>query len=179
MEENNQNESVILHLKKKIITLRSEGLDSEVNVDELLTVDYSNLFGESVTISVLLNKIGELKAEAQAIYERKKLEFEIFEADRAKNIRQNAKSAEEKLTEKSLEERIVCDPAYKIQKSNLINAQKDLNYIESLYVAVRSKDQKLNILARNIIPEEHCNEIIEQKINTVMIKIKNKIFKES
>ena len=91
-----EDDSVILHLKNRTIILHSSGLDGNVDVDDLLYIDYSNLFAESITVSVLINKIGQLKAEANAIYEHKKLDFDIFEAKLAKNFRMQAKSNEEK-----------------------------------------------------------------------------------
>jgi hypothetical protein len=174
-----ENDSVVLHLKNKVITIKSDGLDSEINVDDLLYINYANIFAESVTISTLLHKIGELKAIATNLYEHKKMSFEIFKAERARDYRLKAKDNTEKLTEKALEQMILLDPAYKIECKNLINSQKDMEYCESLYRAVSSKDQKLNILSRSIVPEEHLSELIEQKINSCLVRAYEKKFKES
>lgn len=172
-------DSVILHLKNKVITVYSDGIDSSLDVDDLLQIDYSNLFAESISIPVALNKIGQLRSEANAICEHKKLDFDIFRANRARDYRLKAKDNGEKITDKGLEERIINDPAYKIERKNLINAQKDAEFCDSLYQAVRSKERQLSNLTRNIIPEEHISEIVEKKINTCLIKVHERKFKES
>ena len=48
----------VIHLNDKPIVLIYGDLDEEINVDEITKIDYSNLYGESVTISVILNRIG-------------------------------------------------------------------------------------------------------------------------
>jgi len=171
-------ESTILHLKDKILTLKSEGFDSDIDVDQLTKIDYGNLYGEQVTSAVLLNKVGTLRAEAENIYEHKKIEFSIFEADLARMKRQNAKDNGYKLTEKNLEQEIILDPAWKIQKRNLVNAKRDLDFVESLYWSVQSKDRKLNSMMKGVTPEEFENEIVEGSINTVFIKKHEKKFKQ-
>lgn len=177
MEENKN--SIILHTKNKTITLTTTDFDDEVDVDELTKIDYTNIYAETITVSALLNKVGLLKAEAQNNFSHKKVEFAIFEAELDRLIRQKAKSNEEKITEKVVEQRIILDPAWKIQKRNLINAERDLQFIESLYWAIQSKDTKLNVLCKGVIPEEHEHELIEGKINSVYIKARDRKFKES
>ena len=174
-----EKDSVIIHTKNKTITLSSTGFEQDVDVDQLTQIDYSNIYSETITIPVLLNKIGMLKAEANNALSIKKMEFELFEAELSRRIRQKYKDNGEKLTEKLLEQEIIMDPAWKIQKRNLINAQKDVDFIESLYWSVNSKDKKLDILSKHIVPEEHEDELIEQKINSVYIKARERKFKES
>jgi hypothetical protein len=171
-------ESIVLHLKDKILVLKSEGFDEEVDIDQLTKIDYSNLYGEQVTSAVLLNKVGILRAEAENIYEHKKIEFSIFESELARSKRQDAAANDKKLTEKALEQAIILDPAWRIQKRNLINSKRDLDFVESLYWSVQSKDRKLNAMMKGITPEEFENEIIEGVINTVLIKKHKKKFGE-
>jgi hypothetical protein len=170
-------ESIVLHLKDKILTLKSEGFDDNIDVDELTKIDYSNLYGEQITSAVLLNKVGLLRSQAENIYEHKKIEFSIFEAGLARTKRQAAAANDKKLTEKALEQEIILDPAWRIEKRNLINSKRDQDFVESLMWAVRSKDKKLNAIMHSVSPTEFENEIIEGSINTVLIKKHDKKFK--
>ena len=80
----------IIHIDSQPLELVMADFDSEIDVDEITSIDYSNLFGEAVTISTLLNRIGILKARAEAIYAEKKLEFDIYEAIQRKRLRREA-----------------------------------------------------------------------------------------
>jgi len=55
-------------------------------------------------------------------------------------------------------------------KKNVIKAQKDFSFIESLYWALSSKDKKLNNLIKEITPEEFEDRLIEGKVNGFIIK---------
>jgi len=178
-----ENESVFIHLEKKIIELQFRALDDVINVDELLSIDYSNLYGEAITISTLLNKIGLLKAEAEKTHSEKKLDRDIYEANLKKKWRREAaenggrfKLGEEeiKLTEGSLGEAVLLDPAFQILSKNVFKAKSDLDKIDSMFWAVKDKSQKLNNLLPQIIPSEFENEIAEGVINAFMLKKHNK-----
>lgn len=174
-----ENDSVILHLKNKVITITSQGFDSEIDIDDLLQIDPSNLYAELISIPVLINKVGQLKAEATAIYEKKKMDFSILEAKLSEYYRVKAKEQEIKPTEKWLEEKVTLDKAWGIEKKNLIEAQKNVEFMWGFWSAVLSKDNSLKTATRNIVPSEHENSLIEQKINTCLIKVKEKKFKEA
>jgi hypothetical protein len=176
MEENN---AIIIHTKNKTITVKSEGFDDSIDMDQLTAIDYSNIYAEIITIPALLNKVGLLKAEANNELRHKEIEFDLFEAELCRRIRQKAKDNGEKMTDKATQESMILDPAWKIQKRNLINCQKDAEFIESFYWAVDAKRKMLDNLSRSITPSEHEDELIEQKINTVYIKARERKFKES
>jgi hypothetical protein len=90
-----------------------------------------------------------------------------------------AKEQEIKPTEKWLEEKVTLDKAWVIEKRNLIETQKNVDFMWGLWSAILSKDNSLKTATRNIVPSEHENSLIEQKINTVMIKVRDKKFKEA
>ena len=56
----------------------------------------------------------------------------------------------------------------------VIRLQKQRDIINSLYWAVKSKDDKLNRLTDKIRPEEFEKEIVESEINGIIIRIQNK-----
>lgn len=168
----------IVHLGSKLVTLEIRDFDSEVDIDNLLTIDYSNLYGEAVTVPALLNQIGLLKAEAEKIYNNKKLEFDVKESEIRKLIRKNAVSSGDKLTEKSLDEMVLLDGGYQVMKRNLISAKYDLDVVDNIWWAVKSKDTKLNNLIKGVTPAELFNELIEGTINNILINKRKSIIEK-
>lgn len=166
------------------VILKYTGFDEEIDVDDLTKIHYDNLFGEAVSVSALLNKTGILKADAEEYYERKKLEADIYEANLRKRWRRESNltggkftltiEGEEpeqiKLTEKSLDEAVLLDPACQVHRNNVITAKSTLAKIDSLFWSVSSKDKKLNNIMKEVTPEEFANEVIEGKINGMMIR---------
>lgn len=174
----------VIHIEDQVIHLVTADFDSEIDVDEITSIDYSNLFGEAVTVSALMNKIGILKARAEAIYAEKKLEFDIYEATQRKRIRREAAMNEGKfkiegefikLTENSLEEAIILDAGWQVNKKNVIKSQETLGKIDSIYWAIQSKDRKLSTIMRPVTPQEFMNELVEGKVNGILIKKKKSI----
>ena len=68
MEKVSENkDAIVLHLGENPVVLLSEPFNSDIDVDALTRIDYTNLIGEMVTISALMNKVGNLRAEAEKI----------------------------------------------------------------------------------------------------------------
>lgn len=169
----------LIHLGEKPILLISKDFDEEIDLDQLTSIDYSNLYGEAVTVSALLNKVGMLKALAEKHYNESKLDCDIFEAQYKKDLRSEARtsggtfvidSIEIKLTEKSLEEAVLCNPLYKKKRKEIIESKKDLDLLDSLFWAISSKDKKLNNIVKSVTPEEFFSQLVEGKVNTITIK---------
>jgi hypothetical protein len=62
------------------------------------------------------------------------------------------------------------DPIYQNHCKKVINAQRDLAFLDSLYWSIQSKDKKLSVLMRPISPKEFYDELIEGSVNGMMIK---------
>ena len=174
---------VVVPFGGKAVILKFGDFDDEIDVDELTRIDFSNLFGEIVTVSALLNRIGILKAETEAAYSHKKLECDIYEANLAKQYRREANinsgkftipdgtgETSIKLTEESLKSAILLDIAYQNKKKGVIEAQKNLAFMDSLYWSIQSKDKKLSVIMKPTTPEDFCHEIIEGSVNGILIK---------
>jgi len=160
----------IFQFDKQIVTLKYEGFEDEIDVDEICKIDYSNIYGEVVTCTALMNRIGIIRAEAESILKEKELLAKIEEARIKKSERRKAVSDSRKITEGGLEEMVMLDEGLQIMKKNVIKAQKDFSFIESLYWALSSKDKKLNNLIKEITPEEFEDRLIEGKVNGFIIK---------
>jgi len=165
----------VVHLGNKLVTLEIRDFDSNVDIDNLLTIDYSNLYGEAVTVPALLNQIGILKAEAEKLYNEKKLEFDVKGSELRKLLRKNAVKTGDKLTEKSLDELVILDEGYQVMKRNLISAKYDLDIVDNIWWAVKSKDTKLNNLIKGITPAELFDELVEGIVNNILINKRKSI----
>jgi hypothetical protein len=181
-----KHESIFIHTPSKTIEILIGEFGSEVDGDKLTSIDYSNLYGEAISVSALLNKVGILKSQAEDQYNEKKLEFDIYEAERRKEMRRQAtdnggkfqyeKDGEwMKMTEKSLDEAIILDKGWQVKKKNVFKAQKDLGFVDALYWGIQSKDRKLSVMMKGVSPEELSNEIVEGSINTLFIKKHKKL----
>lgn len=174
----------VIHLDGKPITLEMADFDDVVNVDDMTRIHYENIYGDAVTVSALLNKVGILKSRAEEIHSEKKFEAEIEESNLKKNFRREAIENDNhikvdgvriKLTEKSLDDAVNLDKGLQVIKKNVIHAKRVYDDIESFYWGVQSKDKKLNNLISGLTEEELWNELVDGKINGILIKKRKSI----
>jgi len=171
-----------IHIGDNPIILEHADLDSTINVDDLTRIDTSNIFGEAVTISAAVNRIGLLKAEVEAVMAETKLEIKIFQGHFISKLRKQASEASGfykvrvdnedvkiKLTEKGLETSYETDPGWVKLQKKFIQAEKNFNALGSLYWAAQDKARKLNGLVSGTTPAEFISELIEGKINGILI----------
>jgi len=165
------------------ITLYHDNMDSSINVDDLTKIDVGNIYGDAVTISAAVNRIGLIKAEVEALVGETKLDYKIYEGQfRAKLRKQAANNAgfytirignddvKIKATEKALETCFETDEKWIELKRSFITAEKNFNSLSSLYWACQDKSRKLNTLVNGVTPSEFVSEMIEGKINGILIQ---------
>lgn len=152
-----------------------EGFVGEVDADQLTKIDHSNLYGEAVTVSALVNQLGLMAAEAEYYMDRKKVLVEIEEARLNKYYRKKAITESAKFTEGSIRADVVLDPAYQNAMWAYLEAQRLFKRIDSTYRGVKSKDNKLNNMIRGVTPSELAHELVEGKINNIFIKKRKSI----
>lgn len=169
----------VVHIGENDIVLISKDIIDELDMDQITSIDHSNLYGEIVTCSVLLNKIGLLKAEVEAQYNYDKMNCEIYESKLRESLRRESilnggkvqtSNGSIKLTESSLDELILLDLDFQKKKRNTIESKKNLDMIDSLYWAIQSKDKKLTNLVPKVTPKEFYDELIEGTVNSFIIK---------
>jgi hypothetical protein len=179
-----EKEKIVVHFKEKIVTLHFDQFDADVDVDDLVRIHYDNLMGEILTISALLNRVGWLRAEAQDAVRRANLQLDIAEATAKENYRKGSlkQTTDYKgnpkysyATKDEVDNSILKDENYIKLRERTLRIEKEYDYMDSLYWAVKSKDQKLNRIADNLKPEEFEREMIEGKINGIMIKFHKKL----
>ena len=172
---------LLVHFSETPVTLVTNGFDDVLDIDRLTSIDYTNLYGEAVTVSALLNKVGMLRAEAEKKMLEKKLEREVMEADLKRGWRREAninggkftiEGESIKMSEKSLDEALYLDEAYQELCVEYIDAQKNFGMLDALQWAVQDKSKKLNNLLKPVTPTEFLNELVEGEVNSFFIKKK-------
>ena len=172
-----------IHIGENPIILEHDNLDSTINVDDLTIIDTSNIFGEAVTISAAVNRIGLLKSEVEAQMATTKLEYKIYEGIFKSKLRKQAannagfytirvdnEDVRVKATETSLASSFETDEKWIELKKNFITAEKNFNALSSLYWACQDKSRKLNGLTNGTTPEEFIEGMIEGKVNGILLK---------
>lgn len=172
-----------IHVGDNPITLEHDDLDSHINVDDLTKIDTSHLFGEAVTISAVVNRMGLLKAEVGAIMAETKLEYKLYEGKFKARLRKQAsknsgkftirvdnEDVEVKLSESSLSTSFETDEGWLELKRKFIKAEKNFNALDSLYWATQDKSRKLNGLISGTTPEDFIKGLVEGRVNGILIK---------
>lgn len=166
----------------KIATLNFRDWDiDEVDIDDLLSIDYSNIMGELLTFPPILNKIGLFRAEAEENMNRVKLDLAILEAKIQEEKRISlTKVVSEKVkspTKDEVENACKLDPRYSKQTRQFFASQKAYNYMESLYIAAKDKSKKLDsIFNKSVVPKEFELELLEKAVNGVKVKLHSKLY---
>lgn len=166
--------TIVIELPNKMVVLQIIDFDTDINVDEILKIDYGNTVGELLTFSVLNNRIANLKAEMEYQVSLAKLDVEVLEAQMYEEYKKNLIASGDKATDKAVEASVVRDVRYSTIKKSLFMKQKNLGYVESLYWAAKDKADKLNKISEKLRPEEFEKELLEDTINGVMIKCTKK-----
>jgi len=163
----------------EFVILETEGLSGRIDVDDLLTIHDDNIVGELMTISVLLNKVGLLKSEAEQIAKRSKFQKEIYVSNFKKRLRSEASANANhfkidgeriKLSEKSLEEMLLLDKDYQKKMNMQIDSEKVLADLDVFYWSLSEKSKKVDTLSKKIVPEEFEASLVRGVVNTVNIK---------
>lgn len=170
---------LLVHFGNAPVKLITNGFEETLDIDRLTAINYENLYGEAVTISALLNKIGMLRADAEREMSEKKLVRDVLEATLKKGWRREANvnrgrftvgGEDIKLSEKALDEALLLNEEYQERSLDYIDAQKNFSVLDSLLWAVQDKSRKLNNLLKPVTPQEFLNDLVEGEVNTYFIK---------
>lgn len=173
-----------VELGEKIITLEHDNFDDIINVDSLTKIDPSNIFGEAVTISAAVNRIGLMKAEVEGRMAEAKLDCKIYEGnfvagkrkEAANNggfyfIRVETEDVKVKATQGALDTCFENDKGWIEKKKLFIKAEKNFNALSSLYWACQDKARKLNGLTSGTTPQEFVAGLIQGKVNGLLVNV--------
>ena len=174
---NDNRERIAIELKSgKTAVLTLQSFDTEMDIDDILRIDYSNIMGEILTFPLMFNRIANLKAEQENIVSETKLDLEIFEAQLTEEYRKKLTAGKDggKVTIAEVESAVKLDKRYRTKKIHFFSVQKNYGYLDALYWGAQSKDTKLNRLSEKLRPDEFEKELLEDTINGIMIKISKK-----
>lgn len=179
-------EIIQLEFGSKMVTLRVSEFETDVDMDEILNIDFANIIGEILTFPVVVNRIGVLRADMENEVNRKKFDLEVYKAQTMESLRKS--KGKEEITEggtkkvknptvQELENSILLDKGVQLRQNVLFKAQKEYSYIDSLYWAAKDKSKKLDYCSNGLKPEDFENEILTETINGVIIKVRKKLIK--
>ena len=153
----------------------------------MLKIDYHNIVGEMLTFPVVINRVGVLRAELQNVLSKKKFEVDIYRAKLSEMFRKGALTAEtdtagnkkiKNPTVAYIENKVLIDDGYQKKYKELINAQRNFDFLDSLYWSCNAKNSKIDKISSKLKPEDFEKDILEGEINHVIIKKHNKLIKD-
>ena len=172
-------------MQKKVIQvgettykLLFDDFDEDMDIDSLLKIDYSNIIGELVTFPVIVNRFGNLLAEAESKGSESKLNLEVFEAKTKERLRNELAEANggKNPTVEALNNALLMNKSYQALRKQFIEVQKTRDYINSIFWSAKDKSDKISILLKSSeITLE--TELMESRINGVLIKKQEKLIK--
>ena len=172
-------------MQKKVIQvgettykLLFDDFDEDMDIDSLLKIDYSNIIGELVTFPVIVNRFGNLLAEAESKVSESKLNLEVFEAKTKERLRNELAEANggKNPTVEALNNALLMNKSYQALRKQFIEVQKTRDYINSIFWSAKDKSDKISILLKSSeITLE--TELMESRINGVLIKKQEKLIK--
>ena len=170
-------EKVVISLKDKMAVLTVQTFDGDIDVEDILKIDYSNLLGEVLTFPVVFNRIANLKADAAQELAMVKFSLDALEAQLYEKHKNALQARGDKGSIRDVEMAVTRDPAFKVKQKELNEHQKFFDYCDALYWSAQSKDKKLDKLTDRMKPEEFETDLLESSINGVQIKLRNKAIK--
>lgn len=170
-------EKKIIQIGQITYKLLFDNFDDEMDIDSLLKIDYSNLIGEMITFPVIVNRFGNLLAEAESQVAEAKLNLEIFEAKTKEKLRTELaeQNGGKNPTVETLNNALISGKAYQAIRKNLIQVQKNRDYINSIFWSAKDKSEKLNRLSLTVQSSSLADSIIEGRVNNVLVKRVKKI----
>lgn len=165
-------EKKVLTIGGKTYCIKYDDFEDDVDVDDLLKVDYSNLIGELVTFPVILNKFGLLLAEAESNLSEARLSLDVFEAKTKERLRIELTEANKGKapTVEALNNAVTVDRGWQDLKRKHIEAIKVRDYINSIYWAARDKSSKIEKLSLTVQNEDLPSEVLEGRVNRVLLR---------
>jgi len=170
MDELKDSSVTVIEMGDKILRFAIKDFgESIIEIEDLLQIHTHNIVADMVTWPVILNRIANIKAIIDQHVDQLNLEFSIFESVQYEQVKKQMLEADSKPTETSIKMSITRLPEYKDKKLQIIDAQKQADIVGGLYLAAKSKDKKLEVISGKIKPDDFANEILEEKINGVII----------
>jgi type III secretory pathway component EscV len=170
-------------MDKKVITIGSQTyvlkfdeFDEDVDVDSLLKIDYSNLIGEMITFPVIVNRFGQLLAEAENQVALAKLNLEVTEAKLKESLRIKLADRNGKAPSvDAVNTAVLLEKGYQAMRRSYLEKQKTRDYMNSIFWSAKDKSEKLDKLSLTVQQGDIADSVIEGRVNNVLIKRTKKL----
>lgn len=162
-------EKKVINIGNKSYTLLVNQFDEDIEIEDLLKIDLSNLIGEIVTFPVIVNRFGMMVADAESYIAEAKLNLEIQESKIKERIRDEWEGAKAPTIDQ-LNNLLIEDKNYQKFKRAHIEAIKTKDYLNSVFWSLKDKSAKLDKLSMGINPGDISDGVLEGKINNIKIK---------
>lgn len=168
----------VIQIGENTYQLRFDEFDEEIDIDALLRIDYTNLIGEMVTFPVIVNRFGNMLAEAESKVAEVKLNIDILEAKLKERLRIELSEANggKNPTVDALNNSILLDKAYQVMRKKYVEMQKQRDYINSIFWSCKDKSDKISILVKSSDITMNT-DLSEAKINNVLVKKRENLIK--
>lgn len=174
-------ETKVVSIGGKTYTLTFEDFEEDgegrIDVDRLLKIDYSNLIGELTTFPIIVNRFGQLLAEAEGAVAEAKLALDVFEAKTKERMRvELAESNGGKApTVEALNNAVTGYKPWQVLKRKVIECQKVRDYMNSIFWSAKDKSDKLSKLSLTIQDGEVDDTLLEGRVNSVLVRKHKKL----
>lgn len=165
-------EKKVVNIAGKQYILKIGEFDEEFNVEDFLKIDYSNLVGELVTFPIIENRIGIMLADAESKVSEVKLNRDVLEAKLKEKyaLLLTDSSNGKRPTIDAINSAVLQDKGYQAMLRSKIAAEKARDYANSLLWAMKSKSSKLEKLSLTIQNQDIPPEVLEGRVNGIVIK---------
>lgn len=163
-------EKKVVNIGGKQYVLKVGEFDEELEIEDLLKIDYSNLVGELVTFPIIENRVGLMLADAESKVAEVKLNRDILEAKLKEKYSLLLSDGGKRPTIDAINAAVLQDKGYQAILRSKIAAEKARDYANSLLWSCKSKSSKLEKLSLTIQNQDVPPEILEGRVNGIVIK---------
>lgn len=162
-----------IKLGKKEYNLNFSEFESDIDVDGILSINYTAIVAELLTFPVVLNKFGILLAEAESNLKEVNLKLEIrrsFFSNKFKQRKIKTHDGRFKApTQADLDNWINQEPEILDLLVNLQKREKERDYVKSIFWSAKHKSNLLEKMAMGIKAGDIDSALLPKKINGVHI----------
>lgn len=172
-------DQLIFEYGGKMVVLEAQPFSEDMlmDLDTLLAIDYNNILGEILTFPVIFNRIALIKAAINKLYENKVDRVKAVKADLFLSFKKKYEKGQLKATDSLLNAEVNASSELAEARAERREAKYSLDYIDSVYWSAKVKSDLLSKISDKVRPDEFEKELIEDTLNGVMIKIREKVIR--
>lgn len=162
----------IINIGKETYVINFDEFDDEIELEDLLKIDYSNILGEMITFPIVVAKLGNMLADAESKVNEKKLNLDVQEAKLKEEyrIKLSESNGGKNPTVDALNTAVLIDKRYEAYNKMLIESKKIRDYMLTIYLAAKDKSEKINKVFYQVNPQDIPEGVIEGRVNSTIVK---------